>query len=109
MDGVAVPADAAADFQQQCNGVLRNGGGAVSRNVGDRNAVLARTGAIDDIVTRGQNRNKAQLRAGLDDAPRNRRFVGQDDLRVSDARDDLGLVCKAGTVIDREITELFQA
>ena len=78
-----------AQLQQQRDGHLRHGIGAVSGHIAHGNAPLPRRFHIHNVHTRGQHADKAQLLRGLDRLPVEHHLVGVDDGRAGDARGDL--------------------
>ena len=59
MHGGAVMAHLAANLQQQRNGVLRHGIGAVGGHIADRDAALLCIRDINNVVARCQYRDQA--------------------------------------------------
>ena len=102
--GGTVVSHMVADLQQQRNGKLADGGGAVGRDVGDADALFPGVVIVDDVISRGQNRDVLQIRAGVEDRFADGALVGEDDLSVADALgDDFVVIGRA--VIDRQVTE----
>ena len=100
--GVAVAANVVAYFQQQRDGELAHGGGAVSGNVGDGNPPLPGRRRVHDVVTGGQDADEAEIRAGLQHGAADRRLVGEDHRRAGDPADDFRLVVQGGPVVDHK-------
>ena len=102
--GVAVVGHMVADLQQQRNGKLADGGGAIGGDVGDTDALLPGVVIVDDVIPRGQNRDVLQVRAGVKDRLADGALVGKDNFGVADAPgDDFVVIGRA--VIDRQIAE----
>ena len=109
VDGVAVVADVVADLQQQGDGELADGTGAVHRHVGHADALLLGIGDVDDVVAGGQHGDVLDAGAGVKGPAADGGLVGDDHLGVADAGDDLLFVGEAGAVIDRQIAQLVQS
>ena len=71
------------ELKNQGKGHLRDGFGAVTGNVGHRNASGRRGGGVDHIVASGQDADILQLRQHPDDLGGYEGFVGKHNLRLS--------------------------
>ena len=108
MNRFAVVANVVANFEQQGNGELADGGRAVGRDVADGNPLFLGVIVVDDIVARGQNRNQLDIRALVDRFLRDRGLVHDHDFGVSDALGNEGRLLISRAVIDRHLAQRFK-
>ncbi len=107
MHGAVVVTDVQAALKHERDGELADGIAAVVRHVGDRDALFAGVIDVDDVEARGEHRDEAQIRAGVEHGAADGRLVREDDLRIADAPDNLGVVIRRA-VVDRKLAQLFQ-
>ena len=107
MDGLAVVGHMVADLQQQRDGKLGHGGGAVGGHVADGDSLLRGGPAVDHVVARGQNGDESDVGAGLQHPFADGHLVDEHHLGVADPLYDL--VLTAGPVIDRQFPKFPQA
>ena len=105
--GAVVMADVQAAFEHERDGELADGITAVVRHIGDRDALLAGIVDVDNVEARGEHRDKAEIRAGVEHGAADGRLVREDDLRIADAADDLRVVVGCA-IVDRDLAQLFQ-
>ena len=99
-------AGVAAYLQQQGDGKLGHGVGAVGRHVGYGYALLPGVDIVDGVVARGLYGDKADVGAGVYHPAGDLGLVGDDYFRIAYASDDLFLV--PGIVVeDPELSELL--
>ena len=96
---------AAAQFQQQRQGMLRHGFRAVVHHVHHRDAPFARRSDVHHVVPRGNDPDTAQVRQGRQRVRIQAGFVGDQDLR---APAPLQHIFRIGAVIHRQLAERRQ-
>lgn len=89
VDALAVAGDVVADLQQQGDGELPHRRGAIGRHIGDRDAPPLCSRHIHHIVPGGQHCDITDRGAGLQDLFGDGDLVGENDLALPDAADDL--------------------
>ena len=107
MHGLRVVRNVMAYLEQHRYGKLRDGGGAVGRDVADRYAASLCVFIVDDVIARRSDGDIFKAGAGVDDRVAYRDLVCDDDLRLAYAADDLRLIVRAA-VIDRIFAELTE-
>ena len=105
IDRFAVVADVMADLQQQRDGKLTDGAGAVHRDVAHRDPLFLCVGNINDIVTGGLHRDELQVGAGVNDLFRNNALVCHRDVGITDTAKHLFLVIRSDAVIHRQLAK----
>ena len=98
-------ADVVADLQQQGDGELADGVGAVHRDIGDRDAPLPAAGHVYHVVAGGQYGDVFDAGTGVQHLPGDGGLVGQHYLRVPNAVDCLLPVPGAGAIVDRQFPQ----
>ena len=107
VDGLVMVPDMVTDLQQQGDGILADGSGAVAGNVAYRDPQLTGAVCVHNVVARGQHADIAQAGALLQHLAAEGSFVDDDNLRVSDAAQNLSGV-SGGAVIDRQLAQLLK-
>ena len=85
-----VVADPVAQLQQQGDGELGNGSGSVTRHIAYRDSPARRGIAVDDVVAGGGDGDEFDFGAGRQYGFGDGCFVGNHDIRLTDAADDFG-------------------
>ena len=91
------------EIEQESEDVLGDGVGAVDGNVGHGDAARARGLDVDDVVTGGEDADELQLRELGEGLRRQRRLVGQENVRVEGPFDNL---IHGRAIVADEFTEL---
>ena len=105
IDGFAVMADVVAHLQQQGDGELADGGGAVGGHVGDGDALRPGVDIVHHVVAGGQYGDVFDAGTGVQHLPGDGGLVGQHYLRVPNAVDCLLPVREAGAIVDRQFPQ----
>ena len=102
-------ANAVTDLQQQGDGKLADGTGAVHRHIGYRDPLLPGVIDIHHIVAGGLHGDESHSGTGIDDLLRDGRLVGDHHLCAADATDDLRRVISVGAVVNGYFAQLVQS
>ena len=95
-------ADAVADFQQLRHHELRDRLRAIGRNICDNDALFLRRRNVNDVKSRRQHTDVAQIRAFIHRLAGNGRLIGEDDRRVADAGENL---LRRGVIVDSQVAQ----
>ena len=98
MHGLRVVRNVMAYLEQHRYGKLRDGGGAVGRDVADRYAASLCVFIVDDVIARRSDGDIFKAGAGVDDRVAYRDLVCDDDLRIAYAADDLRLAAGCAVI-----------
>ncbi len=107
MDGAVVEGHLAADLQQQGDGKLGHGLGAVGGHIAHRYSLLPGVVHINNIVAGGQDAEAFHPGTAVDDSPANGGFIDHHDLRIPDALHHRGRV-RGHLIVDPQLSQLLQ-
>ena len=108
MDGSVMMADVMADLQQQRDGELADGSGAVGGDVHHGDPLLTGIVVVHHVVAGSQNGDQLDVGTFVNGFSGDGSLIHNDNLRIADALGNDGSVHIRSTVIDGQLAQLFQ-